>query len=339
MKITGNIHQQQNIKLNSDLKILKQQSAGYNHSNISFGSSKSEGTLKLLERQIDKLIDGNCFDVFTKMKFAKSLKKALPEIMTPENYINRGTESKIYRISDKYVARIKRKHYQNNAINFYNTVSVPNRKFKDIDIYYGEPVAKMGYVEILKNATPKSDAIYCGVKFNGNKAPSAAELKRYEEEYLPLCSSLPQESFDELAFSLKKLNEKSTFGIYKDTLFDETGKEKIVHRIGKRYYAADFNNPNNWIISDGKIKLVDKFDKVDVPEPNSFYKMIEPLILRLMPFEDEHNFAKYNPKLVEMRATIFNKCLRAAKKADLPVESGLEMENVDWYLSRILPKN
>jgi hypothetical protein len=140
------------------------------------------------------------------MKFHKVLNQALPKIMIPENFINNGRDSKVYRISDKYVAKIKRGYYAKNSVRAYNVTTMPNKQFSQLDCYYGEPVAKVGKVEILKNATPDENHICCGAKYHGNGIVPLKEQEIYEQQVIPACNNVPQESFDTLASNLKKLN-------------------------------------------------------------------------------------------------------------------------------------
>ncbi len=315
MNIISSINQQPNVRINTNPKINSRVNYNYGQTRVSFGSSKSEGVIKLLDNEIGELINGSEFNVANKMKFKKVMNEALPYIMTPENYINKGRDSKVYRISDNYVAKITRGYYENNAIKSFDRVILPNQKFKDLDFYYGEPVAKVGKVSILKNATPTKDNVYCGAIYENGRVIAEKDKNHYKEVYLPMCASLPQESFDNFAWNLQKLNGISSLGLH-----------------GREYYTPDVVNPNNIIISEGKFKLVDQLDKTHCKEPNSLYTMFEPLLIRITPDHD----AEYDKDLVNMRGTIYNKCIRAAKKVGLPPSSPRKYEYADFTLSNIL---
>lgn len=321
MNTIAGINQQPNIRFNSNLTINKKRNVynyNYGHSNISFGSRKSEMLIGLLDNEIGELVNnGSALNVAGRMKFKKVLQESLPYVMSPNNFINKGRDSKVYRINDNYVAKIRRGHYEDDSVKSYNIVTLPSQKFKSLDFYYGEPIVKVGDVEILKNATPTENNICCGTNYKGISLVSKEEMKKYTEVYLPMCSSLPQESFDNFADNLKRLNGISSLGLH-----------------GRKYYTPDVINPNNLIISDGKFKLVDELDEVHCKEPNSFYTMVEPLLVRLTP---EHN-AEYDEKLIGMRQTIFNKCLKAAEKTDLPMSSRLRYQYSDYVLQKILQK-
>lgn len=315
MNIISSINQQPNIRINTNPKINSRVRYNYGHTNVSFGSSRSEGIIRLLDDELGELLNGSEFNIANKIKFKKVMQKALPSIMTPENFINKGRESKVYRINDNYVAKIKRGFYAKDAIKPLDVVTLPNQKFKDIDFYYGEPVAKIGKVSILRNATPTKDNVYCGAIYESGRVVSEQDERHYKEVYLPMCASLPQESFDNFAENLQKLNGISTFGLR-----------------GREYYTPDVINPNNIIISDGKFKLVDQLDKTHCKDPNSLYTMFEPLLVRVTP---DFN-AEYDKDLVHMRGTIYNKCIRAAKKVGLPPSSPLKYEYSDFTIANIL---
>ena len=281
---------------------------------VSFKSSKvNKDVVRVLDDTISNIVHSDNVSLATKMKFHKILNKALPEILCPENFINNGRESKVYRISDDYVVKIKRGIKPTSAIHFIDRTTLPNSKFKNLNFYYGAPVIKIGKTEILKNASSK-DSLYCGINYN-KQFSLADEIKKYEEVVLPKTASLPQESYDEFADGLKDLNKLSS-----DSLFT------------KSYYTPDIMNPNNIIISDNKFKLVDKFDKTLYEEPNSVYTMLEPLLIRLSP----EKIAGYNEKLVPQRTEILQKTLIASEKNNLPLDSLLKYPSSNFVLSDII---
>ena len=311
------ISNQQNIYINNNIKPNFRPAAAPKNA-VNFGSSKGEAIIKLLDSSIDTLINGSELNIANKIKFHKVLSKALPEIMVPENYINKGRDSKVYRINDKYVAKIRRGYYANNSVRIYDTTTMPNKQFKQLDCYYGEPVAKVGKVEILRNATPNQNHIYCGAKYHGNGNVALREIEAYETKFLPVCNDVPQESFDSLASNLKKLN-----GMTKRTL------------KGTETYVPDIINPNNLLISNNKFALVDKLDTVPYENPNSIYTMLEPLILRLNPDTP----VSEKDSLMGMRKNIFKKILIASEKNELPLDSPLKYPYSEWVLQNAVGDN
>lgn len=271
-----------------------------------------------LDKSINDVINSKKLDIGTKLKFHKILNNALPEIMKPKNFINNGRESKVYRINDNYVAKIRRGVYGNEAIRFYNITTCPDKRFASLDFYYGEPVIKLGDVEILKNATPKKDFIHSGTLYKGMNCAGLSEITNYEKTVFPVIKSLPQKSYDDFAKGLNDLN-----GI------------TVYHKFKKMYLMPDIINPNNLIIADQKIKLVDEFDKTPIVKPNSIYTMLEPLLYRLSPV----TYVPENPELFKPRQEIFKKCLIASEKAELPLENRAASPYADYLINVLTGKN
>lgn len=284
--------------------------------NLKFKGIQPNELSRVLDANIDSVLKTNAFDVGARMKFHKVINELLPQIMTPENFINKGRESKVYKISDKYVAKVKRGYDANSAIHFYNFTKLPDKRFNQLDIYYGEPVIRLGNTEILKNATPSKNFICCGTSYRGAKAATIDERAEYDKTFVPLCASIPQESYDKFANGLAELNK----------IHD------LKMNLSKVYYTPDIINPNNILISDNEFKIVDKLDKTKQREPNTLFTMLEPLLIRLSP----ESYVHYKEELVEPRAKIYKKCLIAATKANLPIENSLKYEYSDYYLGDIL---
>lgn len=267
----------------------------------------------IMDEAINEFLDASSANIAAKVKFHKILDAALPRIMQPENYINKGRESKVFRISDNYVAKVRRGKFENNAIHFYDMTKAPDKRFNQLGIYYGEPVIKLGNVEILKNATP-NEYTPCGIIWKETpKITDKNPIEKYKKEYLPLCSSLPQESYDEFAFGLKEMN-----GITDRNL-----------KMKKISYTPDIQNPNNFLIAENQFRIVDKLDKTHVSEPNTVYTMLQPLILRLSP----DMYVKPEADILADRRNITRKALIAAEKANLPLSTN---ETIDPYAAYYL---
>ena len=118
------------------------------------GFNKIKSFSDIMDASIQDFLHAGELNPIARIKFHKILDSALPQIMTPENYLNKGRDSKVFRISDKYVAKIKRGKTEDDAIRIYNVAKAPDKRFNQLGIYYGEPVIRVGNVEILKNATP-----------------------------------------------------------------------------------------------------------------------------------------------------------------------------------------
>ena len=316
MSINFSANLQTNNHINKFNKITNPKLLNSNKfDSVSFRSSKpNKDIIRVLDDCISNMVHSDNISIVDKMKFHKILNKTLPEIISPDNFINNGRESSVYRISDNYVIKIKRGIKPSSAVHFINKTKIPNSKFQKLDFYYGAPIIKLGKTEILKNATPSENAFYCGIDFN-QKFVSKSELEKYENVTLPQTASLPQESYDNFAKGLQNLNRLSSNSLF-----------------AKSYYTPDIMNPNNIIISNNEFKLVDKFNKTPYEEPNSVYTILEPLIIRLSP----NQIASYNKKLEPERIKILKKTLIASEKNELPLDSLLKYNSSDFVLADII---
>lgn len=288
----------------------------------------------IMDRAIDNYLDKGGKNLISKFSFSKFLNKSLAQIMTPENFLNNGRESKVYKISDKYVARIKRGKYENNAIHSYNYTRILDKRFRGLSIYYGEPLLKVGNVEILKNATP-TNYIPCGIVWRGDFAPKE-DIHKYYTEFIPTCSELPQASYDEFAKCLKELNKIRHKNYNIMDIIRPQNSTDSVSTFGKEVsYSLDTINPNNVLVSDNSFKLVDSFNKSLVKNPNSVYTMIEPLLTRMTP----SNLSEFHADSVIPRRNIFRKILIAAEKAELPLDAPAKDEITDYILNKICSDN
>lgn len=286
--------------------------------NLNFKAAIPKDVSKLLDENITRTINAGPLNLIQNLKFHALLNKTLPIIMEPENFLNKGRESKVYRISDNFVAKIKRGKDADNAIHMYNVTTAPDKRFSSLPFYFGEPVLKSGNVEILKNATPSSNYRYCGTQYRGERQPSKEDIELYNNEYLPLCASLPQESYDNLAMGLKQLNSIRKISGYKLMSF-----------------TPDIINPNNILIADGQFRVVDKLDKIQQKNPNTIYTILEPLIIRLSP----ETTANRSNELFPHRINIFKKSLIAGEKAELPLQSTTKYEFSDFVLNEVVHPN
>ncbi len=307
-----------NLKFNNNINNQKQLNL-QNYSsknNLKFKGIQPNELSKILDSNIDKVIQTSPFDVVSRIKFHKIINELLPDIMTQENFINKGRESKVFKISDKYVAKVKRGYDADSAIHFYNYTKLPDKRFNQLDIYYGEPIVRLGNTEILKNATPSNDFICCGTSYRGTKCATIDEIEQYEKNYIPKCANIPQESYDKFAIGLAQLNK----------IHD------IKPNLSKVYYTPDIINPNNILISGNEFKIVDKLDTIKQKEPNTLFTMLEPLLIRLSP----ESYADFNEKILNERNAIYKKCLIASVKANLPIESNIKYPYSDYCLNNIL---
>lgn len=264
-------------------------------------------TSHVLENCIDNVVGGNVFSIVSKIKLKKLLSQLLPDIKKTENFINSGFESSVYKISDKYVLKVPNDDSEQLS-SWYNFPTCPNKHFAKLDFYYGEPLVKCGEIEILKNATPTDNYVCCGLKYKSRNTED--EIQKYEKEFIPFLSSLPQSSYTDFAKGLKELNSISTQ--YKES---------------KLYFIPDVMNPNNIIIHDKKIKLVDRLEECHTKEPNDLFMLLEPFLLR---YSTEY-IPEYKTELDDERRNILKKCLIATEEAELPFAPDDTIGSAIWY--------
>lgn len=293
---------------------------------VSFGSAKSREAFQMLDGALDMLLAEKGATSKNKKAFASLIRKALPSIMEKDNYINGGNDSNVYKISDKYVAKVKKTCTPDNAVHFYNKTHLPKRPFRHLDCYYGETQAKIGNVEILKNATPNEADFSCGCGFDLEEFANATEILASEKK-VPQIRQIPQEGYDKLAQNLSELNEhncrKITIWRKKQPKYIYPSRkpliklEKIeINGIGRKHsFVPDIINPNNIVVSGDEFRIVDEFRKVPCYKPNTIYTMLTPILLKIKP----NAWSYSNEKLYDARKDIFKKILIAAEKSKLPL--------------------
>ena len=275
----------------------------------------------VMDCAINDFLQAGEINPVAKIRFHRILDAALPSIMRPENYLNKGRDSKVFKISDNYVAKIRRGKTEDDAIRVFNVARTPDKRFNQLGIYYGEPVIRVGNVEILKNATP-NEYTPCGAIWLDNNSTIEQMRHKYKNEYLPSCSSVPQDGYDELAQGLTQLNGISDKGMF-----------------GKRtFYTPDIQNPNNVLIADNHFRIVDDLDKTKISNPNNIFTMLQPLMLRLTP--DTSVEMDFNKDVLHNRKNILRKTMIAAEKANLPLEQNELIDpHAEFYLDNVTGNN
>lgn len=224
------------------------------------------------------------------LKKLEKIARTLVETKDANDHINEGRDSIVMRLTDEYVAKIPR----GNSL-------LPNERFwlmenplnKQLKTWYGGTVAKLGDIEILKNADPKRIAQPIGAPY---KSPDFEFVKTYyKEKCVPKLVAMPQEAFDEIAMDFKILNDMKTLDSYS--------------------YMFDTMNPNNFLLVGDKIKITDDIDEVSSKNPNDLSEMLSVFLLK------NHYSGHCEPdnSLVEARKNILKKCVLASEKAELPI--------------------
>ncbi|MCM1009759.1 MAG: hypothetical protein NC390_02620 [Fusobacterium sp.] len=176
---------------------------------------------------------------------------------------------------------------------------VHKNKFEAIQDYYGHHVMTFGDIAIMKNATAPGNYVRVGRPFE--MALDDGGFEYYSQTYLPTCAELPQDTFDRLAKNLKTLNGITS---------------------GDFHYEPDTLNPNNFLIFNDQIRIVDDMDPIKLDEPNTLTTMLRPLINNTSTDEK----AVFSEELVPLRRKIFKKSSIASVKNDLPLASSFREE-------------
>lgn len=217
-----------------------------------------QGNSRNLQSAIDSALRKNSLSDGDLLELSTKIKKAVSDVITPEKYIEEGSHNAVYKITRKYVARIP----VGEDIDVKNLPEKPlfgKSVFKDLHNYFGEAVVKLGNFQILKNVGKHRPA---GVPEHYSRLlGKCAVNKYYKEKYLPHFARITQNSYNELAKDIAKLNEI---------------------KLGPRQFCLfDSINPNNIVARNGKLYLVDEIDTLyDKSYGNTTAKLLEVFINR-----------------------------------------------------------
>lgn len=267
------------------------------HSQINFCGVQNG--LNNLNKTIIKYSQKESLTLFDRLRFQFTLMMNALKIMKQDNFIAEGHDAVVFKISDEFVSR-HQKYDKNDRLKISLVKKVEN-PFKDIKSYFGNPIFESGFMKILKNANSGDKFVPCGTPLHSDLTPpTITEINKYEKEYLPLCASLPQESYDNLVKDIKKL--------------------------GDRGFLPDIINPGNIIISGNEFKIVDKLDKIKYG--TNLFDVLRMLLIKY----SQGFFAEPKPQLFESRKEILRKSLIAGEKANMPTGKGLFINEDEEYI-------
>lgn len=182
------------------------------------------------------------FQAYYKSAFSKRLEKAiltgnitqdivsdfsdvLARKMNNKNKIGAGNCGTVYRIDDYYVF----KTYHNTVPKVDQPRLNSDTGFDKLKTYCGKVLARIGNIEIIRNAAQNMQKLHPMAKY---AEEGAAAYDKSLSEFL----TIPQKAFDNIAEDFNDLNN-------------------IAHE--SRFYQFDTNNPNNFVKVGKKIKIVD----------------------------------------------------------------------------------
>lgn len=236
-----------------------------NNTNYNYNASILKNTnpaFKGCSREVEKILDAVALNPELKTiesdVLIEKIKKALSDIIRPSRFIGEGTHNAVYKITNKYAARVPLGANLTKD-NIGENLVWGQDIFKNLRNYFGEAVVQLGKLQILRNVGHQKPA---GIPEHMIKMFGSARLKKYYlDEYLPKFARLPQHSYNELACDLASLNEM---------------------KFGPRSYGVfDSINPNNIVTSKGKLMLVDEINTLyDKSYGNTTAKLLEVFINR-----------------------------------------------------------
>ncbi len=265
------------------------------------------GKSRELEKVLDGVIKKSQINDSEKNLLINKIKAALTDIFTKSRFIGEGTHNVVYKITKKYAARIPIGE-RINAENIGDSFKWGENKFKAMQNYFGEAILTLGKLQILKNISPHLPA---GIPEHLAKRYSENSKKEYYiKKYLPKFSNISQNSYNKLATDLALLNEM---------------------KFGTRLYGIfDSLNPNNIVLHEGNLMLVDEIDTLcDRSYSNTTAKLLKVLINRATKDSNSPDIGNKKLKLVRK---IFKKTVLAGVYADL-VHANSKEDYKDWELA------
>lgn len=246
------------------------------------------GTRTSFSDKFDKIINKTSISDIDKKEIYELLKKEMERVFSGGSFLGRGKNNSVYKIDDEYVARMG----LFNGFKLGEFSKVFNHDvINKLKFYYGKVYAKIGSVQIQKNALINNKGLNAGVPVDMKKASKIVNY--YRDVYLPEFASLPQRAYDGIAADFKLLNSAS----------DNNG-----------YFKFDVINPNNFIKTGDEIRIVDNITHVDVKNYNNLNKMLD-LFTKSTGVNAEIGFDK---NMVTNRKIIYKKCILASEKSELP---------------------
>lgn len=228
----------------------------------------------------------------------KMFKEMIPKIVKPENFQGAGEYGAVYKIDDEFV--IKKLHKQKDDISGFELNENPLlKKFKT---FYGEYVAKVNGVKILKNAATSGDTVNAGVK--DGLEHMWEKMNYYRDIYLKRFTALPQEAFDDVASDFK-----------------------TVYSMNRSF---DTINPNNFIADGKRIKILD-----DLVTPNDkFFNSLAGMVKVFITSLDRNTRADFDVLAVGSRRNLLRKIILAGEKNELNFGSSMaEKEELNHALA------
>ena len=209
--------------------------------------------------------DKNCykyspsFQSYYKSSFSKQFEKMINTGCNKDEIINNfpgilksrknikckmgdGSNGEVFRIDDYFVFKTYYIHKPEvGEMKFY-----PDNRFKDLKVWWGKVIAKIGNIEIIRNAAKnRKDFLEMANPIDDGLSKYNYALKEF--------ASLPQRAYDRLAGDFSILNSIQDASLY---------------------YKFDTNNPNNFVKVGKSIRIVDDIDWVPSKNSNDMFNLM-----------------------------------------------------------------
>ena len=176
-----------------------------NSNSPSFCGYKSE-----FSRKLEQYISSGIKNEIKEQELTDSFSKVMVENMIESNEKGKGVHGVVYGIDDDYVFKVGR--FSVPALGKLKLAA--DRIGENLKTYYGGVLAKIGDVEIMRNAFKTKDALPAGLP---RRIMSDAEKKAYYTDvYLKRFSSLPQEAYDKVEMVTNSIVSENTIQILED---------------------------------------------------------------------------------------------------------------------------
>ena len=266
-----------------------------------------QGHSRDLHKSLDKILMKSQISTQDELILSNAITKAYSSVVKPEKFIEQGSHNSVFKITQKYAARIPNEMVD-TAKSVVGNVKLGKGIFKSLTNYFGEAIIEFGHFQVLRNLGNHKTA---GVPEHISRNLSKSQVDYYYlTRYLPRFAHIPQSGYDEFAQNMAKLNEI---------------------KVGERQYCAfDSLNPNNVVLKKGRLFLVDEIDThQNRPYANTTAKLLEVFLNRatynqLSPIP--------NDEQVKTVRKIFKKVLLAASKAKL-LHADSEVDFKNWQLA------
>ena len=271
------------------MKILSQQN--YINPRITTNPNFS-GRVSVFSKKMDRIIKSTNSTQAENVNLVNLLKKMLDKKLKKKSFLGVGCRGVVVPLDSKYVLKLDK-----TLPLKFDIMSIPVDKFRDLTFksYFGGIVAKFGNVRVLKNVSKTGNHLPAGVPTYFSEHNSLKDcVEYYEKKYLPRFASLPQKSFDDVAYDFKLLNKNSADG-----------------------HCFDVRNPNNFVLVGRKIKIVDSICQSFETEMTTA-DLLSPFLF----LQDVANECSYSAGALNNRRKLFKKLILAGLKNDLHLMNG-----------------